>query len=230
VKTKVIWTDREWKQLAQWFIDSGVDIEQYGFSGVVNRAQTAVLPADRHRAVKGVPAALKKEIKQHIFELGVQKRPKDPVTFVPEPPTAAQLSTEDLLVELARRVAKIVDTLVLLGQPQVMISPPVDRGFHPRHNPTPVESAKLKRPRILVVGPKGHQQETLRGRFPSLDLRFVTCEDNPTRCAAGILDEAILWTKFMNHAQQDTIKTLGYATWYANTLDEIEARLKKWCS
>lgn len=221
MKNKVSWTQRELGLLAQYFASHDIDPMARGFSPALRSAQEKALPADRWRTTVGLESKTRQDIALAIQNL---PKPAGPITVTPPKPVAEQLSTEDLLVELARRVAKMLET------PRIVYgaNPPVDRGFHPapKHDPNPPTQARLKKPRILIVGPKGEQQTTLREMFPSLDLEFWTCEDNPGLPVRGTLAEAILWTKFMSHAQQDAIKGSGTPVWFANTMVEIIARLK----
>ena len=218
MKPKVIWTSREWSLIAHWFLTNQINPDHFGFTGHLKKAQEEVLPVDRQRAVKGIPAKLKRGVRDAITLVKHQNAPAP--TKPIEAPEAEALSTEELLVELARRVAKLLEPSAQKDTTMV------DRGFHPKHDPSPKSEARPVQKRILIVGPMAHQQEQLRRKFYDLRLVFVTCEDSPSTCAAGSIDECILWTKFMNHAHQDVVKSLGYNTWYANSMAEIEARLR----
>lgn len=223
MKPKVVWTTREWRQIADWFARNGVNPDDRGFTTNLDAAQKATLPADRHRTMAGLPKEVRARVKEEVAK--IQLKP-GPVVHAPEPkaPSAQSLSTEELLVELARRIARFLEP-----GPTTL---PVDRGFYPppKHDPSPQREGRTVKPKFLIVGPRGQQQERLRTMFPLLDLRFVTCEENPAlvRDRGMHCREIILWTKFMNHAQQESAKTLEgtVSTWYANGLEEIEARLR----
>lgn len=221
MKPKVTWTQRELALLATWFRDNGVDPTARGFANALREAQTNLLPSDRHRSTVGLTMKTRLDIALAIKNLPAKVKEQKSWT-PPDPPSASTLSTEDLLVELARRIAKLLGPTVL-AQPLA-----VDRGFHPppKHDPAPTGEERHNKTRILVVGPRGQQQEALRKKFPHLDLDFWTCEDNPGRPVRGTLTEAILWIKFMNHAQQNAVKASRTPIWYANSLDEVEARLR----
>lgn len=232
MKTKVRWTTRELGLIAEWFIKHGIRPGERGFSAALGKAQQDVLPAERHRSCVGLTPKTRDGVQAAIE--GVELRTREPLpehkSWTPPTPTADTLSTEDLLVELARRIAKMLDRIDnVMMQPQIVPNNPADRGFHPapKHDPDPsLDKIRVQKLRFLIVGPKGHQQELLRKEFPTFLLHFVTCESNPNQCSVGRVDEAILWTKFMNHAQQDAVKKLGYQIWYANSMAEIEARLR----
>lgn len=223
MKTKVVWTSREWRLLADYFVAHRMNPQDHGFSRALDTAQRNALPEERWRTVVGIPKEVRQQLSREMELVSAPlKAPRRPPE--PEKPSASTFSTEDLLVELARRIAR-------LFEPQVVVdaAPTVDRGFHPapKHDPTPAPSERKRKPKILVVGPKGEQQSRLQVKFPGLDLHFVTCEDHPSRVAVGQVDEVILWTKFMSHAQQDSVKALGNVTRYVNSMVEIEDRLSR---
>lgn len=217
MKPQVRWTGREWALLAQYFIDVGIDPDAYGFSRALDHAQNKVLPSERWRAVKGVPAQLKKEIKTQIgmLEHKMREELQQPVQYVP-PPGPEALSTEDLLVELARRVAKLLQPRTevqdsVLAQLKFLEEKfkdqPVDRAFFPP--PTAKEQTiKKHKLRILVCGPNGDTSQSLRTQFPNLDLRFFKYEENPAHVAlkAQGVDCILCITKFMTHAVVAAVK------------------------
>lgn len=212
------WTTREWRLIADRLVKEGVDPDKHGWRTALRVAMMEELPKDRWREPHSLNEA-KKTLVPLMRELkeAPPLPPPGPIQYTPEPPSAEKLSTEELLVELARRIARLLE-------PQK--DNPVDRGFHPRHNPFCEVAPRPPSRRFLIIGPKGQQQEFLRKIFPNFKLIFVTCEDNPKACAVGVVEEAILWTKFMKHAQQEAVEALGYKRWFANTMDEIEARLR----
>lgn len=242
MKPQVRWTSREWALLAQFFIDTDINPDAYGFSRVLDQAQKKVLPSERHRSVSGVPAQLKKEIKTQIGILEHARREEATMVKPPEPkpPSAESLSTEDLLVELARRVAKLLQPRTevqdsVLAQLKFLEEKfkdqPVDRAFFPP--PTAKEQGtKQEKTRILIIGPRAEQQEALRVEFPMLCLRFVTAEEHPRmvfeRGCTAI--EIIIWTKFLTHAQQNMAKNMSAHIHYANSNQQIRERLTTWAT
>lgn len=150
-----------------------------------------------------------------------EMKPKDPVSV---PPTIQDLSTEDLLVELARRVARFLESKSKSG---LLL---VDRGFYPphKHDPRPQSEVRPAKKKVLIVGPMGWQKQRLVQQFPLLDLRFCSVDNRPEDVyVKGVhCSEVILWTKFTTHAQQDQAKLSEVPRWYANGLEEIEARLR----
>lgn len=219
MKPKVVWTQREWGLVAQWFVDHDVNPKDYGFVTAFRKAQEAVLPPDRQRCTIGLTSKTKQDLVLVIQNL---PKAKPEAARPPEPPRAEVLSTEELLVELARRIARLLEPK--------SESSLVDRGFHPprKHDPNPPREVRTAKIKVLVIGPRGSQQERLRTAFPMLDLRFVLAEELPSLVMTRSADcrEIILWTKFMNHAQQTAAQNTGIDTWYANGLEEIEARLR----
>lgn len=221
MKTKVTWTSREWGLIAKWFRDNKVDPQDYGFLRNLDAAQVANLPEDRQRTISGLPKEVRARIEAEVRALQHTSSAPAPQPLIPKLPTARDLSTEDLLIELARRIAP-------LFEPRIDYSL-VDRGFHPPHDPKPVKEERRNKKHIMVVGPLPAQQEHLRTLFPELRLDFVASDENPDNCKVGCLrDEVILWTKFMSHAHQDVAKRSSAKIWYANTMQEIELRLKHW--
>lgn len=225
MKPKVIWTTREWEAVVRYFMEHGHDPAKHGFKTHLSSAQDAVLPPERRRSLIGIPRGLRNEVINTISRLSLTTRP-EPVPQPPQKPSLEDFSTEDLLVEVARRVAKFLESKSESGPL------PVDRGFHPttKHDPRPQSEVRPAKIKVLVVGPRGAQVELLVRAFPRLDIRFVQVEDPPERVyeKGRHCDEIILWTKFMSHAQQEQAKLTGVPTWYANGMEEIEARLRSY--
>ncbi len=240
MKPQVRWTGREWALLAQYFLDHNVDPDRFGFSGALHKAQTEVLPPERHRAVKGVPAQMKKALKEHIVALEYKTAFATPYPPLdPKPPSAEGLSTEDLLVELARRIAKLLQPSVaqadVLSQLKFLEEKfkdqPVDRGFFPPPSIKLEKSRSTAQPRLLIVGPRNGQQEELRKEHPNLRLHFVTSEERPALidAAAPCCDEVILWTNFINHQHQVHAKATGRpVVLLSGGLSTLHARLASW--
>lgn len=219
------WTSREWDLIAQRLVDNEVDPDRHGWRSQLIDAMKAVLPLDRWRDTANLNNAkdiLKPLMKTIVTGPQHLPPPKGPVSFVPALPTIQDLSTEDLLVELAHRIAKFLEPK---SKPF-----PVDRGFHPKHDPRPQSEVRPAKIKVLIIGPRGPQQDRLRTAFPTLDLRFVLAEELPSLVMTRSADcrEIILWTKFMNHAQQTVAQNTGINTWYANGMEEIEARLRSY--
>ena len=222
MKPKVIWTTREWEAVARYFMEHDHDPAKHGFKTHLGSAQDAVLPPERRRSLIGIPRGLRNEVINTISRLSLTARP-EPVPQPSQKPSLEEFSTEDLLVEVARRIGRLLEPAKPFA---------VDRGFHPapKHDPNPAHQERFVKPKILVVGPRGAQVELLVRAFPRLDIRFVQVEDPPERVyeKGRHCDEIILWTKFMNHSQQAQAKLTGVPTWYANGMEEIEARLRSY--
>lgn len=226
MKPKVVWTTREWRELAGWFVSHNISPKDYGFLKRLGEAQDTVLPSDRRRAMVGLPKEVRTRMIEEVatFKAGqstAEALAKKFSKSESEPPSASKLSTEDLLVELARRIAKFLEP-----RPEP-VALAVDRGFHPKHDPSPPHAQKPVSLQVQVVGPRAEQQDRLRQAAPGLKLRFTLAEENPKLVEerGRSCVETILWTKFMNHAQQESAKRAGQV-WYANGLEEIEARLR----
>ena len=225
MKPKVIWTTREWEAVARYFMEHGHDPAKHGFKTHLSSAQDAVLPPERRRSLVGIPRGLRNEVVNTINRLSLTARP-EPIPQPSQKSSLEEFSTEDLLVEVARRVAKFLESKSESGPL------PVDRGFHPttKHDPRPQSEVRPAKIKVLIIGPRGPQQDRLRTAFPTLDLRFVLAEELPSLVMTRSADcrEIILWTKFMNHAQQTVAQNTGINTWYANGMEEIEARLRSY--
>lgn len=225
MKPHIVWTQREWASVATWFRDHCIDPEARGFSNALREAQEAVLPSERHRSCVGLTHNVRRDAVLAMQNLA----PPEPHKTA-APPTVQDLSTEDLLVELARRIARVITVAQQLCDSGTMVSKPVDRGFHPpaKHDPTPPREERTAKKKVLIVGPMGWQQQRLVQQFPLLDLRFCSVDNRPEDVyVKGVhCSEVILWTKFMTHAQQDQAKLSEVPKWYANGLEEIEARLR----
>lgn len=217
------WTQREWKLIADWLVRNETDPNRHGWRCDLIKAMQSVLPKDRWRETHSLNNG-----KEMLIPL--MKHLKENLSSAPAPviPKASEFSTEELLVELARRLAPIIDGRAMqdaLNVAQVKHNAAVDRGFHPetKHNPLPESpEQKQRKKRVLIVGPQPAQANRLRSFAPGLDLVFVTTEDKPARCSVGNVECAIIWDKFVTHAQQNTVKSLGYPIQYAHSLEQIE--------
>lgn len=213
------WTQREWQLIAERLVHTHVDPNIHGWRHELVAAMRMVLPNDRWRDPTCLNNA--KQILVPMMRMVVAKPPEKKELPPPQAPTAEQLSTEDLLVELARRIAKMMEAAKPL---------PVDRGFFPPASQAPKEECKKERPRILIIGPQPEQQHALEKQFPELCLRFVKAEE-PEHLVVErgrSCHEVILWTKFMTHSQQAIAKKLP--TWYAASMIDVQERLMTWAT
>lgn len=220
MKSKVRWTQREFALIAQYFRDNGIDPLLRGFSGALREAQAKVLPPERHRPTVGLAQSIKHSIARAIQNLPTKEVPEPVELRQPQVPTAASLSTEELLVELARRIAPL---LTPRSEAQQSVGAQLgccERpdgvrtsmlfGPHPphKHNPEPVSDERQRKPRILVCGPNSDLANHLKQTFPNLDLRFIGFQDNPALVAsrAQSCDTILVLTKFVNHSTTDAVK------------------------
>lgn len=237
MKTKIRWTTREWGELAQYFIAHDIDPDKYGFSSEFDKVQKAVLPQERWRSITGSAAvSSKRMLKEQILIIGHQLREEPAaVQYVP-PPGAEDLSTEDLLVEVARRLAKLLEPSK--SQAEVLEQLDflerkfeeariIDHGFY--KFPRDKAPEKVHKPRILVCGPNGDTSRALMSAFPGTDLRFVAYEDNPQRVrerAQGC--SAILCiTKFVHHSITEAAKATGLPCVLVSTVREAREWLAR---
>ena len=226
-KPHVVWTQREWGLIAQWFLEQNIDPEARGLSKSLEEAQKARLPRDRQRSCVGLEKGVRQRLRAEADEILRRKeaepelpKPTGPVVFVPDPPAVEKLSTEELLVELARRIARFLDP--------VKVEHPEDRGFHPKHNPCPKGDVRVDKPKVLVVGPDAVAQARLEKDFEDqLNLRFVGYQDNPalidTRCGGAVAIACV--TRFISHAQQEAAKATGIPVKLVSTIQELRAWL-----
>lgn len=200
MKPQVRWTQREWRVIAAYFRDNALDPLARGFSGSLREAMKA-LPEERRRPTVGrVPKT------KHVLALAIQNLPAKEEqlaapTSAPQAPTAQELSTEDLLVELARRIARILE-------PKTPAAAPAVPTPHHKHNPEPVSEERQRKPRIMVCGPNSDLASHLKQEFPNLDLRFIGFQDNPALVAsrAQSCDTILVLTKFVNHSTAEAVK------------------------
>lgn len=230
MKTKIRWTTREWGELAQHFIAHDIDPDKYGFASEFDKVQKAVLPQERWRSIAGSAAlSIKRMLKEQIRIIGHQLR-EEPVAvqYVP-PPGPEALSTEDLLVELARRLAKLLEPSKSQAEVLEQIrflerkfeeARIIDHGFHKCPNDKAPE--KVHKPRILVCGPNGDTSRALTSEFPGVDLRFVAYEDNPqlVRGRAQGCSAILCITKFIQHSIAEAAKATGQPCVLVSTVRE----------
>lgn len=212
MKPQVRWTTREWELLAKYFVDNSFDPDKYGFSAAFDEAQKSVLPSERWRSTAGgATTAIKKMLKEHMQGLeyaAAFDKPWPPEPVAP-PPGPEALSTEELLVELARRLAKLLETST--SQTDVLEKVDflerkfeeariIDHGFH--KCATEKAPEKVHKPCILVCGPNGYRARSLTAEFPGLDLRFIEYDTNPAHVKdrAKYVDSILCITKFVKHS------------------------------
>lgn len=224
-KSHVVWTQREWELIATWFMERSIDPTRRGFSTALSEAQDDTLPQERRRSTVGLDSGVRRKVQETMT--AVQRRldslppPTGPVVFVPDPPTTEELSTEDLLVELARRIARFLE-------PAKVEQHPEDRGFHPKHDPCPKNEERRCKLKVLIVGPDSAAQERLAKDFAgTLALRFVGYQDNPaligTRCDQAVAIACV--TRFISHAQQEAAKATKIPVKLVSTIQELRAWL-----
>ena len=224
MKSHIRWTAREWALLAGEFKLEGCGAEDYGFTPALERAMKKQLPKERWRPMSGISAGAKKPMATalKLYELNQPKPVPEPEKVKSEPQN--EVTTEFLLVELAKRLA------VWLEPATALKTSPVDRGFYPP--PRQIEPEKVDmRPRLLVIGPINGQQRELSAAHPRLDLRFVASDEGPARVddQGPACDEIILWTNYLNHQHQVHAKATKRPTFYVSGgMAALHARLKQW--
>ncbi len=225
MSSKIVWTTREWTLLAGEFEIAKRGIDDYGFTPFLKAAMEKLLPPERWRPMSGIAAMAKPPLHRALM-LYRQNTPKlEPKT--PPPEAQNELTTEALLVELAKRLAKLLEPAT------ASFKPPVDRAFYPPPEATLQEAARGAQPKILIIGPKNGQQTELIKAHRGLDLRFVASDEGPTRIdSIGVFcDEIILWTNYLNHQHQVHAKATGRPTRYVSGgLTAIHERLYQWSS
>lgn len=89
------------------------------------------------------------------------------------------------------------------------------------------EAAKLKKPKVLVVGPKADQQQILAREFGDmLNLRFVSSER--TRDAADLAKthpHVLVWTNFVDHGTTQHIPNKTLVTGGMSALSDALTKL-----
>lgn len=231
-KNVIRWTEREYKELAAWFLDNQYSPEEYGMRPRLKEAQEAVLPRDRHRPMTWVDSATRRKLAQYWREMRVS--PVAPQPSEPAPPLALPtldaFSLEDLLVEVARRVARGLENV--LQAPQI-----VHKDFAPellppaKHNPFMHASVKRETPELLVIGTYGPQEACLRELFTDAALRFVGSDEGAATIArkGGGVDHAFVLTKFISHAQFDHVKKLPCPYTMVNGgMTELKEKLREY--
>lgn len=233
-KTRISWTQREYKELAAWFLDNQYSPEQYGMRPLLQEAQVAVLPRDRHRPMSWVDAGTRRKLTEYWKELrAVPDIPTLARESEPEPPkvpTLDDFTLEDLLVEVARRVARGLENV--LQAPQI-----VHKDFAPelpppaKHNPFMHASVKRETPELLVIGTYGPQEACLRELFTDAALRFVGSDEGAATIArkGGGVDHTFVLTKFISHAQFDHVKKLPCPYTMVNGgMTELKEKLREY--
>lgn len=218
------WTSREWEAIAKNLVARRVDPKKHGWRSDMIEAMQNELPKDRWRD----PGSLN-NTKEILAPIMAQLQAA-PACFTPVPEAKKvevrphqELTTEFLLVELAKRLAAWLE-------PVVARSEPVDRGFYSPPEVALVPKVDMK-PRLLIVGPKNGQQTELCAAHPGLDLRFVASDEGPSRIDSigGYCDEIILWTNYLNHQHQVHAKATKQPTYYVSGgLSSIHERLSQW--
>lgn len=238
MKHHIRWTTREWEELAQFCLENGIDPDRYGFTREFGKVQKSVLPSERWRSLEGGAAVSIKRMLKGQIQLLKLKIPSQPVAvqYVPPPPGPEDLSTEDLLVEVARRLAKLLEPsksqAEVLEQVRFLErkfeeARIIDHGFHKCPNDKAPE--KVHKPRILVCGPNGDTSRALMSAFPGVDLRFVEYGDNPqlVRGRAQGCSAILCITKFVHHSITEAAKATGLPCVLVSTVREAREWLAR---
>ena len=231
-KTRISWTQREYKELAAWFLDHQYSPEEHGMRPRLKEAQVAVLPRDRHRPMSWVDAGTRRKLTEYWKELrAVPDIPTLARESEPEPPkvpTLDDFTLEDLLVEIARRVARGFESIT--QAPQIVSATTLVDVAH-KHNPFMHSAPRVPRPELLVVGTYGPQEACLRDLFGNAELVFVGSDASPgmiSRHGAGA-DHAFILTKFISHAMFDHVKKLSCEYTMVNGgMTELKERMREY--
>jgi hypothetical protein len=191
----------------------------------MKRCMVAVLPRDRWRSDTSASFMRKPILKALALLPSITVPPK--VESTP-PPGAAALSTEDLLVELARRLAKLLDAPAQEGKPLVTSFP------KRKHNPfMDISPRRPTLDRVLVIGPlKGQQKEIMAAHGEWIDLRFVASEESPALVGevGRAADHVVLWTNFISHSHQEQAKKLSAKLHYVTGgMSALHDKLRELC-
>lgn len=229
MKPKISWTAREYKELAAWFIDHQYSPEAHGLRALLQEAQEAVLPRDRHRSLTCTDPRTKRKIVEHWKAMRDGANPTPSPT--PEKPTAPTLdafSLEDLLVEIAQRVARGFESIT--RPPQIASTTTLVDVAH-KHNPFMHSAPRVSRPELLVVGTYGPQEACLRDTFPEVDFVFVGSDTKPGAVRAHRdAEHAFVLTKFISHAQYGHVQSLYPSdhTMINGGMTELKERLREY--
>lgn len=229
----VRWTSREYREVAAWFVDHQYSPKDRGLKRLINEAQESLLPPDRRRPFTWVDMTTRRRLIAEWEALRAQPDPQpviaDPVT--PEPPTLEAFTLEDLLVEVARRVARGFENITRPLQESTPRQTVADPDPPPKHNPFMASPAKQVAPEILVVGTYGPQEACLRDMFDNVELVFVGSDEGAaavSRKGKGV-DHAFILTKFISHAQFDHVKKLPCEYTMVNGgMTELKERMREY--
>ena len=224
MKTKVVWTTREWELIARWFIEQNLDPKHRGFSTRLGAAQDARLPADRRRGLVGLDSRVRQTLSEAMNR--VQKRLESkPVSEKSAKANLESIGLEALLVEVARRVAR------LLTPPAVIDTaiPTIDNGPAKKHNPFGVQEERKRRNGFCIVGPDSALQARLNNDFNDVPLKFSAFGENPARIAdvCGNSVAVLGLTRFMSHAQQQAARATGLPVHLFSTILELRNYIKE---
>lgn len=231
MKPKVIWTTREWETVAQYFLETGQDPSDRGFRTTLGAAQDARLPADRRRGIVGLDSKVRRTLSEAMNR--VQKRLESlpdlekPATEKSEEFKLENIGLEALLVEVARRVARLLDPPAAMS---TLDAPPhIDDAPSRRHNPFGVQEERKHRNGFCIIGPDPALQARLEKDFSDVPLKFSAFGENPARIAdvCGNSVAVLGLTRFMSHAQQKAARATGLPLHFFSTILELRNYIKE---
>lgn len=229
----VRWTSREYREVAAWFVDHQYSPKDRGLKRLIDEAQESLFTPDRRRPLTWVDMTTRRRLVAEWEALRAKPDPQPVVAgpVTPEAPTLEAFTLEDLLVEVARRVARGFENIT--RQLQVVQPPQTTPGPSPspKHNPFMSSTVKKPIPEVLVVGTYGPQEACLRDLFGNAELVFVGSDASPvmiSRHGAGA-DHVFILTKFISHAQFDHVKKLPCPYTMVNGgMTELKEKLREY--
>lgn len=203
------WTERQWRLLAKFFIDQGLNPSAHGFRGAMNSAQKSVIEKEFQRPLHCLTSPdTKKKLKFHYDNLKREEASRTEEEMEEKKPSVPTLETATIEQLAAAMVGRLIlelkETIVTaLSQPKVSTDQ-ASSNEHlctNKHSPYPTSCEKQHKTRVLVVGPKNGVQKILQDGHPTLDLRFIDVEENPKLVFDRGMncDQIILWLNMINH-------------------------------
>lgn len=231
---RIVWTQREWKELASYFIRNGIDPRARGFCPAIKAAQQSCLPKERWRGTDGGTSVMFKPLVEAYDEL--KRLPPVNKLEVPVAKSLTDFSTEDLITEVIKRTVNTI-TEQIKTQVALQMNPLIAVSSRPpkHHNPFGIQpDVPDNRQRVLVIGPmEGQKRELLQAHSEWLNLGFVMSGENPARVAevGWAAKHVVLWTNFISHAHQDQAKKLNarlhYVTGGMSALHDALKRIEQ---
>jgi hypothetical protein len=248
LEQRIRWNDEEKAALKRRFDEFRLAGD--GFLLAFNKAQDEVLPKDRRRTINtrgavpwldGKPTPRLSKLLQQQEEQKRREREAEEARIRQEEEAAAQRAMDREFIKAEILSSLTLADIVDIVQRQVIsaIEGAID-GKLRHHSDDPHRQNQLlpppppppKKPRILVVGLKGHQHDELRNTFKNASVEIITMTADRANSSNNTMpsnvDHVIGITKFIQHPLDKKLHNLYGEVYerYPKSIDSLKGHIR----